>query len=61
MQKKLLTEIFGIFERLLAKTQLIMTLISLYSSRPYKRLLENLKTWGSRELFVPKKLFQNLL
>ena len=38
------------------KTQLIKVLNSLDSFRPYGRLLEIPKTWGSMELFLPQKL-----
>ena len=40
------------------KTQLIKIPNSLDSSRPYKRLLQNLNTWGYRELFLPKNYFK---
>ena len=41
------------------KTHLIQSLSSLESSRPYGRMLENQKTWGSEELFLPENNFQN--
>ena len=44
---------------LMLKTQLIQSLNSLNSSRSYRRLLENQKTGGSEELFLPKSDFQN--
>ena len=40
------------------KTHLIKTLYSLDSSRPNGRLLQNLKTGGFRELFLPKNDFK---
>ena len=46
-KKRFFTDIFNIFDCLLAQN-------SLGFSRPYKRLLENTKTWGSRELFLPE-------
>ena len=53
-KKKLLAEIFHIFEYLLPKTHLIKDINSLDSSRPNGRVLENQKTGGSRELFLPE-------
>ena len=50
-KKKMLTEIFGIFEHLLTQNPT-------NSSRPYRRLLENPKRWGSRELFLPENDFK---
>ena len=41
------------------KTQPIQSLNSFDSSRSYGRLLENQKTGGSKELFLPKSDFQN--
>ena len=50
---------FCILQDLLTqKTQLIKALHSLDSSRPYERLLENPKTVGSRESFLPEKNFK---
>ena len=40
------------------KTQLIKIHNSLESSRPYGSLLENPKTWDSRELFLPENDFK---
>ena len=40
------------------KTQLIKAFNSHDSSRPYQRLLENPKTGGSRELFLPENNFK---
>ena len=58
-KKNLLAEMFCILQDLLTqKTQLIKALHSLDSSRPYERLLENPKTEGSRELFLPENNFQ---
>ena len=45
-KKKLLTEIFGIFEHLLTENPIIKIHNSLDSSRPYLRMLENPKTGG---------------
>ena len=44
-----------------AKFQLIKALSSLDSSRPYARLLENIKTRGFREFFLPENDFKTLL
>ena len=57
-QKKLLPEVFLIFERLLTQSQLIKIHNVLDSSRPYRRLLGNKKSGGSRELFLPENDFQ---
>ena len=58
-KKNLLAEMFCILQDLLTqKTQLIKALHSLDSSRPYERLLENPKTEGSRELFLPENDFK---
>ena len=40
------------------KPQLIKIHNSLVSTRLYGRLLENPKTWGSRELFLPENDFK---
>ena len=40
------------------KTHLTKTLYSLDSSRPNGRLLQNVKTGGFRELFLPKNDFK---
>ena len=40
------------------KKQLIKIRSSLDSSRPYGRLLENLKTWDFRDLFLPENVFK---
>ena len=40
------------------KTDLIKSLNFLHSFRPYGRLLQNKKTGGSRELFLPENDFQ---
>ena len=53
-----MAEIFCIFEHLLTPNQLIKIHNSLDSSRPYGRLLENQKTWDSRELFLLENDFQ---
>ena len=45
---------YAFFNIYLPKTQLIKALHSLDSSRPYERLLENLKTVASRKLFLLK-------
>ena len=57
-KKKLLAEVFLIFEHLLTQSQLIKIHNVLDSSRPYGRLLENKKSGGSRELFLPENDFQ---
>ena len=57
-KKKLLAEMFCILNVYYPKTYLIKVFNSLDSSRPYERLLENHKTGGSRELFVPENCFQ---
>ena len=46
--EKLLTEIFGIFEYLITQNLTNQDSQLFDSSRPYGRLLENPKTWGSR-------------
>ena len=48
----------GIMIAYYPKTHLIIALNSLDSSRLYGRLLENQKTGGSRELFLPENDFQ---
>ena len=60
-KKKCQQKIFCIFECLFSfpKTHLIQSLNSLGSSRPYESLLENQKTVGSKELFLPKNDLQN--
>ena len=55
-KKFFLTKIFDILECLITKTKLIKIHNSLDSSRPYGRLLENPKTWGSRELLLPEMI-----
>ena len=42
------------------KTSLIKSLISLDFSRPYRKLLENQKARGLKELFLPENDFQNI-
>ena len=49
---------FAFFNIYQSKTQLIKALHSLHSSRTYERLLENSKTEGSRELFLPENDFK---
>ena len=51
-------EFFAFLNVYYPKTHLIKALNSLDSSRPYGRLLENQKTGGSRELFLPENDFQ---
>ena len=60
-KKKCQQKIFCIFECLFSfpKTHLIQSLNSLGSSRPYESLLENQKTVGSKELFLPKNGLPN--
>ena len=57
--KKLSAECFAFLNAYYPKTRIIQSLNSLESSRPYGRLLENQKTWGSKELFLPEYGFQN--
>ena len=57
-QKKFWWNYFCIFECLLTLECLLMSTNSLDSSRSYERLLENQKTGGSRELFLPENNFQ---
>ena len=57
--KKLSAECFAFLNAYYPKTHIIQSLNSLDSSRPYGRLLENQKTWGSKELFLPENGFQN--
>ena len=57
-QKKFWWNYFCIFECLLTLECLLMSTNSLDSSRSYERLLENQKTGGSRELFLPENDFQ---
>ena len=47
------------FNAYLPKTQLIKIDNSLDSSRPYESLLENPKTWDSRELFLSENDFKS--
>ena len=54
-------KLFAFLNIYLYKTQLIKALNSLDSSRPYKRLLENPKTGGSRDLFLPENDFNTFL
>ena len=56
--EKLLTEIFGIFEYLITQNLTNQDSQLFDSSRPYGRLLENPKTWGSRELFMSENDFK---
>ena len=56
-KKKLLPEIVSTSECIF-KTHLIKALNSRDSSRPYGRLLENPKTGGFRESFLPEKNFK---
>ena len=51
---------FGIFECLftLKSIQTMLSTLLIDSSRSYKRPLENQKTEGSRELFLPENDFQ---
>ena len=58
-QKELSGNFFAFSNASYPKTHLIQSLNSLESSRPYERLLENQKTGGSKELFLPKNDFQN--
>ena len=50
--------IFAFLNAYYPKTQLIKIYNFLDSSRPYGRLLENPKTRGCRELFLPENDFQ---
>ena len=51
-KKKFLAEIFCIFKCLLLQNPTNQG--SLLSSRPYGRIIENLKTGGSKEFFLPE-------
>ena len=57
-KKKLLGEIFGIYERLLTQNSSNQDLQLSWFFRPYGRLLENPKTGGSSELFMPENDFK---
>ena len=57
MKKKLLAEIFCIFECLLTQNPTNQG-SQVYSSRSYGRLLENQKEGGSRDIFLPENDFQ---
>ena len=50
---------FAFLDAYYPKTHLIKSLNFLDSSRPYERLIENEKTGGSRELFLPEDDFLN--
>ena len=59
LKKNCQQKFFAFLNASYPKTHLIQSLNSLDSSRPYGRLLENQKVWGSTELFQPKRDFQN--
>ena len=52
-QKKTVNQNFGIFEWILAQNPTNQDSQLTWFSRPYERLLENPKTWGSKELIWP--------
>ena len=56
--KKFRQKFFAFLNAYYPKAQLIKALNSLDSSRTYGRLLENPKTGGSRELFLPENDFK---
>ena len=58
MQIKLLNETFCVFEHLVNQNLTNQDSQLPYSSRPYGGLLENPKTWDSRELFLPENDFK---
>ena len=53
------SKFFAFLNASYSKTHLIQSPKSHDSSRPYIRLLENQKTGGYKELFLPKNDFQN--
>ena len=57
-KQKFSAKIFCIFNAYSSKTHQIKSLNSLDTSRSYKKLLENQKTGGSRDLFLPENYFQ---
>ena len=59
-QKKFVSRnVFPFLNAYYSNIHLIQSLTSLGSLRPYRRLLENKKTGGSKELFLPENDFQN--
>ena len=57
-KKKNCKYFFAFLKACQLKTQLIKALRSLDSSRSYGILLENPKTWASRDLFLPESDFK---
>ena len=59
-KKKCWQKFFAYLNDYEPQAQLIKIHNSLDSSRPYRRLLENQKTRGSREFFLPENDFQTI-